>query len=998
MTALQCMSFLGKDASEILLAGCQNVMYKIDVEKGVIVQQVPSQYEYMLMRLCRYICAATNTGAIIFLDIESLAVVREWQAYSSKVSDMDARTDYLVTCGWSARPYGGASFESFAKVFDLKKLEQRQPIPFHGGAAFVAVNPKLGSTIVLMSTHGQVQVVDVAHPNTSALHSPFLGNHMSHLVLAPSGQAWALADNGGVIQIWALDRSHLRYTEHAAPPEFADEDFAPPSIGIDSDLPLNTVGMPYYREKLLSAWSEDPIYEVGFPPPRVDPEVLKNLLPSAVGYRASNPKKTLRNQLDRLSIVRSNGLALTTPKFLSEKTHEADGEMDKGRRISDAEVFTNTNPTGSIKANVPPMYRLMEIKYSRYGVDDFDFGYYNKTQYSGLETHITNSYLNPLLQLFKYIPLFRNLALHHTASSCLAESCLLCELGFLFDMLEKAEGQKCHATNFLKAFSSLGEASKLQLTEETSPQSTLEVRIQAANRFLLKQIGMDYQRIAPGDGKLDQNLNPRVRSSTPAFSRVLKDSFERESNQRMWCDRCRRYQLVQSWETVSNVPPVLMINTGLNKQTDGRLLWSIPGWLPERIGICIDKGRVLCLEGEALRASQRTRPSRPLIVYDLVGLVADVNSGENQKSHMVSLINGMMAISSRQPQEEPQWHIFNDFLVRKIDKDEALRFATRWKTPTILAYQHQGGSNIIDDGWRDSLDTTCLFMNWSLNPYNVPQQNWPCVLDPATEQPGSGTHVPIDTEFVRLQQEEIEILATGDRQVIRPTREGLARVSVLRASGPHEGLPFIDDYISISEPVVDYVTKYSGVSAGDLDPTVSVRPLVPLKVAYKKLWLLLNLGCIFVGHGLIKDFRNIDIFVPKAQIVDTVTLFYNPARSKRNLSLRFLAWYLLKANIQSETHDSVEDALTALRLWRKYEEFRDAGVVEKMVDEIYTAGRKLNYKVPEKVGVVGGGLSVPVPGRGRDTPDVDSGVSGPSTPVGKKAGGGGSEDFESPLK
>lgn len=40
MTALQCMSFLGKDASEILLAGCQNVMYKIDVEKGVIVQQV----------------------------------------------------------------------------------------------------------------------------------------------------------------------------------------------------------------------------------------------------------------------------------------------------------------------------------------------------------------------------------------------------------------------------------------------------------------------------------------------------------------------------------------------------------------------------------------------------------------------------------------------------------------------------------------------------------------------------------------------------------------------------------------------------------------------------------------------------------------------------------------------------------------------------------------------------------------------------------------------
>ena len=87
-------------------------------------------------------------------------------------------------------------------------------------------------------------------------------------------------------------------------------------------------------------------------------------------------------------------------------------------------------------------------------------------------------------------------------------------------MLEKAEGQKCHATNFLKAFSGLSEgmiadsttstkglisqASKLQLTEETSPQSTLEIRIQAANRFLLRQVSLDFQRIAPTDAKVDQ--------------------------------------------------------------------------------------------------------------------------------------------------------------------------------------------------------------------------------------------------------------------------------------------------------------------------------------------------------------------------------------------------------------------------------------------------------------------------------------------------------------
>lgn len=47
MTDLKCMSFFGKNSSEILVAGCQNVMYKIDVDKGVIVQEVrlPASYQ-----------------------------------------------------------------------------------------------------------------------------------------------------------------------------------------------------------------------------------------------------------------------------------------------------------------------------------------------------------------------------------------------------------------------------------------------------------------------------------------------------------------------------------------------------------------------------------------------------------------------------------------------------------------------------------------------------------------------------------------------------------------------------------------------------------------------------------------------------------------------------------------------------------------------------------------------------------------------------------------
>jgi PAB-dependent poly(A)-specific ribonuclease subunit 2 len=168
------------------------------------------------------------------------------------------------------------------------------------------------------------------------------------------------------------------------------------------------------------------------------------------------------------------------------------------------------------------------------------------------------------------------------------------------------------------------------------------------------------------------------------------------------------------------------------------------------------------------------------------------------------------------------------------------------------------------------------------------------------------------------------------------------------------------------------------VHDGDLDPARSRHNLVPLKVAYKKLWLLLNMGVVFIGHGLLKDFRTINIHVPKAQVLDTVDLFYLRAR-QRKLSLRFLAWYLLKEDIQVDEHDSIEDARTALRLERKWEEFRDAGVVEGVVEEVYREGKKWGYKPPGETGaMVGvgrggvGGLGVPVGvgGDGGETPDV----------------------------
>lgn len=120
-------------------------------------------------------------------------------------------------------------------------------------------------------------------------------------------------------------------------------------------------------------------------------------------------------------------------------------------------------------SEIPRLYRKVEIEYSKFGVEDFDFGsvcwstsivreltifpaprFYNKTDFSGLETHILNSYTNSMLQVMHYVLSIRRLSTSHTTTSCLREHCLLCELGFVVRMLEVAQGTNCQASNFCK--------------------------------------------------------------------------------------------------------------------------------------------------------------------------------------------------------------------------------------------------------------------------------------------------------------------------------------------------------------------------------------------------------------------------------------------------------------------------------------------------------------------------------------------------------------------
>lgn len=79
--------------------------------------------------------------------------------------------------------------------------------------------------------------------------------------------------------------------------------------------------------------------------------------------------------------------------------------------------------------------------------------------------------------------------------------------------------------------------------------------------------------------------------------------------------------------------------------------------------------------------------------------------------------------------------------------------------------------------------------------------------------------------------------------------------------------------------------------------------------------------------------------MPPHQVIDTVDLYFLKNRQRR-LSLRFLTWFVLDEHIQQDTHDSIEDARCALKLYNAFQSFEEQGVFDQKLDELYKEGRQ----------------------------------------------------------
>lgn len=1011
---MQCMVM--SPQGTLFMGGHHNNLIELDLNtlEEVNVVQVSGDNCAILRKHPRFICSGDISGKVAFHDPNTLQIEHVIDCHSGMLSDFDVHGNQLITCGFSSR-HGDLSVERFLKVYDLRVMKSVSPIPMMFPPLLLRFIPAYSSRLCVVSQTGQFQMIDTDNSDQYALfiHQVETGGaDILTFDLSSSCQAFAFGDAAGNLHLYGAS-NEVQFNQFNRPTEFADSGEPMQPIDINDEVtPLSSMPLPHSEGKLLSDWPSELTQVVYRPTPPIESTILNSMrMVGNIGY-APNSGNRRRNQVPYPLNQNKQALDSPVPK-------------DDGTEL------------------VPQRYLKQEIKYTKMGLDEIDFNRFNRTSFCGLEANLPNAYCNNIIQILYYIEPLRSALLSHL---CQREFCLACELGFLFHMLDTAQGLPCQASNFLRAFRTIPEASAHGLIvnelSESKKRGNLPTLVQSWIRFMLQQLHTETQEM-PSEleehssenkslitslfgAKLFSCNSCRCRSETCqetttlltqliypdsrsqdvngqqySFIEILQKSLTVQHHITAYCDNCSRFTSMIQTKIIKSLPDILVLNCGDNKHEiefwknqlqimtsscDGsvmRILPDVPirrkscrygalckrndcryyhehknteknedlsksSWIPLGLRLILKGGEVIVKEytdKSIIDGCESEEENVESVIYELTAVISVINDIQDiGRDNIVSCIKiGPNSHMRHKGGAAYQWYLFNDFSIVPITAQEAVYLNFDWKVPCVLIFSR-----------------TDLNARHNLEVYNpVERQVFREDVSLATgsgqshitftpltfeEEETSGGLVAMDAEFVTLNQEEAEIRSDGTRSTIRPSQLSVARISCVRGDGPLEGVPFIDDYISTQEQVVDYLTKFSGIQPGDLDASISSKHLTTLKATYQKLRFLIDNGVTFVGHGLKNDFRVINLVVPPAQVLDTVYLFQLP--NKRMISLRFLAWHFLGLKIQAETHDSIEDAKTALQLYKKYIELDQSGKIKEALKELYEVGRQLQWKVP----------------------------------------------------
>lgn len=205
---------------------------------------------------------------------------------------------------------------------------------------------------------------------------------------------------------------------------------------------------------------------------------------------------------------------------------------------------------------------------------------------------------------------------------------------------------------------------------------------------------------------------------------------------------------------------------------------------------------------------------------------------------------------------------------------------------------------------KDNSQTTQLapleFALWNndgdIKELQIPKKSSSVIISPENKKDQrkmeQGKYLAMDCEFVGVGPE-------GKDSV-------LARVSIVNFYGH----VILDTFVQPTEPVTDWRTWVSGVSASDM------KNAITFKEAQEKVSKILNRK-ILVGHAINKDLEVLFLSHPRMAIRDTskYKLFKEISLGKAP-GLKKLLEHFLKIEIQHGSHSSVEDSRATMLLFR----------------------------------------------------------------------------------